>query len=463
VIPERFQPIISQLQPVVERFHQHNLHLYIVGGVVRDLMLGFSPSEITDIDLTTDALPNDILAVLGGLVHSVNRAGERFGTIACSFGELKLEITTHRRDVYADTSRKPTVDFSGSLAEDLARRDFTINAMALELTTAEPVLIDPYDGVSDLVAKHLRTPVSPEVSFVEDPLRMLRAARFIARFHLEPEPGLIAAVGQFASRLSILSRERIRDELNRLLTLDDPSAGLHFLVETPLADNFLPALAALRLEQDPVHHHKDVLAHTIAVVRKCSPRLRLRLAALLHDIAKPKTRQFGPEGVTFHFHDVVGARMATTILTDLRYPKDLTQDVTKLVALHLRFHGYEAGWSDSAVRRYVRDAGELYEDLNELTLCDATTRNQHKLAAMAQRMEDFKQRVIALQAADAAAALRPSLNGDDVMKLLNIGPSPAVGKALAFLLEAELDEGPLPTEVAIERILDWWGSQPHTA
>ena len=459
MIPDRFQPTISQLQPIAARFEEHGFRLYIVGGALRDLLLGENP---TDIDLTTDAEPSDILSVLTGTVHSINRAGERFGTIACSLGSLRLEITTHRCDVYAHTSRKPTVAFSTSLTDDLARRDFTINAIALEITTDEPALIDPYHGVADLAARHLRTPISPEVSFSEDPLRMLRAARFIARLNLEPEPGLIEAIHTLAPRLAILSRERIRDELNRILTLTDPTAGLVFLVTTPLARFFMPALADLRLEQDPVHHHKDVLAHTIAVVQKCSPRLRLRLAALLHDIAKPRTREFGPDGVTFHFHDVVGARMATAILTELRYPKDLTKDVAKLVALHLRFHGYDASWSDSAVRRSVRDAGELYDDLNELTVCDATTRNQHKLDMMAQNMKEFKERVIRLQEADALKALRPTLDGDDIMTLLNIPPSREVGQALAYLLETELDEGPLPRETAIERILTWWSNRPSS-
>ncbi len=461
MIPDRFEPTIRGLKPIVERFAERGFHLYLVGGIVRDLLLGPTTSENTDVDLTTDAEPNQILAALAGIVHSINRAGERYGTIACSLGATRLEITTHRAEAYTITSRKPVVRFSTSLTDDLARRDFTINAIAIELTTAEPLLIDPYHGVEDLVAHRLTTPLSADISFGEDPLRMLRAARFIARFDLIPADGILAAIERLAPRLDILSRERIRDELSRLLILPDPTKGLQLLVDTPLAANFLPALASLRLEQDPVHHHKDVLAHTIAVVQKCSPRLRLRLAALLHDIAKPKTRAFGPEGVTFHFHDVVGARMATSILTELRFPKDITQEVSKLVALHLRFHGYDAGWTDSAVRRYVRDAGELYEDLNELTICDATTRNQHKLLAMARRMDEFKLRVQQLQEADALASLRPALDGTEIMTLLQIPPSKLVGQALALLMEIELEEGPLPKEEAIRRVLDWWQQQPQ--
>ncbi|WP_298211413.1 CCA tRNA nucleotidyltransferase [Ferrimicrobium sp.] len=460
MIPDRFEPVIQELVPVATRFKDRGFRLYLVGGIVRDLLLN-SPTDFTDIDLTTDAKPDEIRSTLAGLVHSTNRAGERFGTIACSLGNARLEITTHRAEAYVDTSRKPQVTFSTSLEDDLARRDFTVNAMALELTTAEPLLIDPYNGVEDLLAHRLRTPISAETSFGEDPLRMLRAARFIARFNLEPEPEMMATIERLAPRLDILSRERIRDELNRLLTVPNPAPGLQFLVNTPLAANFLPALANLRLEQDPVHHHKDVLAHTIAVVQKCSPRLRLRLAALFHDIAKPKTREIGADGVTFHFHDVVGARMTTTILTDLRYPKELTQEVAKLVALHLRFHGYETGWTDSAVRRYVRDAGELYEDLNELTVCDATTRNQQKLQAMTRRMEEFKQRVQRLQETEALASLRPPLDGTEIMALLQIPPSQTVGKALAFLLETELEEGPLQHDEAIARLRAWWVHQPH--
>ncbi|WP_298338322.1 CCA tRNA nucleotidyltransferase [Ferrimicrobium sp.] len=462
MIPNRFEPVIHTLEPIAARFTERGFRLYLVGGIIRDLLLG-TVDDFTDVDLTTDAEPDEIRSALAGLVHSVNRAGERFGTIACSLQDLRLEITTHRAEAYVDTSRKPQVTFSTSLQDDLARRDFTINAMALELTAQEPRLIDPYHGLEDLLAHRLRTPVSPTTSFSEDPLRMLRAARFIARFDLVPESELIATIEQLAPRLDILSRERIRDELNRLLTIPNPTPGLQFLVNTPLASNFLPALANLRLEQDPVHHHKDVLAHTIAVVQKCSPRLRLRLAALLHDIAKPKTREIGPDGVTFHFHDVVGARMATAIMTELRYPKELTQEVAKLVALHLRFHGYENGWTDSAVRRYIRDAGELYDDLNELTVCDATTRNQHKLQAMTRRMEEFKQRVVQLQESEALASLRPPLDGLAIMELLQIPPSPTVGKAIAFLLETELEEGPLPRDQAIERLLIWWQRQSHDA
>jgi len=457
----RLVPILGLLAPIARAFAESDHRLYLVGGAVRDLFLAEEVSS-DDLDLTTDATPPEVLQLLEPLVHSVNRAGEHFGTISCVLGSTRLEITTHRREVYVEDSRKPWVAFSRRIEDDLVRRDFTINAMALEITTREPALIDPYRGLEDLLAHQLRTPVSPEVSFREDPLRMLRAARFIARFQLSPEPGLIEAVAGMAPRFRILSRERIRDELSRLLVVPDPTAGLQFIVATPIAREILPALADLALEQDPIHRHKDVLAHTIAVVAKCSPRLRLRLAALLHDVGKPATRQITPRGVTFHHHELVGARMTKEILTELRYPKELVNDVARLVELHLRFHGYEQGWTDAAVRRYVRDAGPLYDDLNELTLCDATTRNQTKLRAMQERMAGFRRRVDELQAADQLAALRPPLDGTEVMNLLALDPSPAVGEAMRFLRDLAIEEGNLTKEQATAALLTWWEKRHPT-
>jgi len=456
----RLRPILGLLGPIARVFAESDYHLYLVGGAVRDLFLAEDGSS-DDLDLTTDATPPEVLRLIGPLVHSINRAGEPFGTVVCMLGTTRLEITTHRREVYAEQSRKPVVTFSTRIEDDLARRDFTINAMALELTREEPALIDPYHGLEDLLAHRLRTPISPEVSFGEDPLRMLRAARFIARFHLATEPGLIEAVNRMAPRFAILSRERVRDELSRLLLVPDPTAGLQFVVSTAIAREILPAIAALALEQDPIHRHKDVLAHTIAVVAKCSPRLRLRLAALLHDVGKPATRKITPKGVTFHHHELVGARMAKEILTELRYPKDLVNDVARLVELHLRFHGYEQGWTDAAVRRYVRDAGPLYDDLNELTLCDATTRNQTKLRAMQERMDAFRGRVKDLEAADQLAALRPPLDGTQVMELLGLTPSPEVGKAMRFLRDLTIEEGNLTPEQAAEALLAWWNDDQH--
>ncbi|MGZ4801301.1 MAG: HDIG domain-containing metalloprotein, partial [Acidimicrobiia bacterium] len=307
----------------------------------------------------------------------------------------------------------------------------------------------------DLAQHRLRTPLSPEISFTDDPLRMLRAARFIAGFGLEPVPELVAAVGEHRGRLEIVSAERIRDELSKLLKVEDPAPGLWFLAGTALSDEFLPELNAMQLEQDPIHHHKDVLAHTIAVVQKVSPDLVLRLAALLHDIGKPKTRSFEQGRASFHHHEVVGARMARERLTALRYPKDVIEDVTQLVYLHLRIHTYAMGWTDSAVRRYVRDAGPLLEKLNELQRCDCTTRNERKARALEQRMDDLEARIVVLAAEEELKAIRPPLDGRQVMEFLGVPPGPVIGDALDFLLEARLDEGPIEEAEAFERLAAW--------
>jgi poly(A) polymerase len=325
--------------------------------------------------------------------------------------------------------------------------------MALRLP--EPELVDPFDGAADLAARRLRTPLSPEVSFLDDPLRMLRAARFIAAFELEPDPELVAAVRELHGRLEIVSAERIRDELTKLLLVPDPSAGLWFLCGTGLADEFLPELNALQLEQDPIHQHKDVLAHTIAVVSKTKPDLRVRLAALLHDIGKPKTRSVGPGGVSFHHHEVVGARMAEERLRALRFPSDIVEDVARLVYLHLRVHTYSMGWSDKAVRRYVRDAGPLLEPLNHLVRCDCTTRNKAKARALNRRIDELEERIAELRAQEELDRIRPSLDGRQVMEFLGVEPGPIVGEALDYLLEIRLDEGPVDEATAYERLAAW--------
>ncbi|HYH52440.1 MAG TPA: HDIG domain-containing protein, partial [Acidimicrobiia bacterium] len=338
-VPERLRPLLapdSPLQELARRFTAAGHTLHLVGGSVRDALLGVTKPD-ADYDLTTDARPDEILGLVRPWADHVWLQGQAFGTIGAGHGEMKVEITTFRADVYRPDSRKPEVTFSDSLETDLSRRDFTVNAMAISLPA--PKLVDPYGGLDDLlIHKRLRTPLDPDVSFLDDPLRMMRAARFIAGLGLEPDPALVAAATELAGRLEVVSAERIRDELNKLLVVQDPSAGLWFLVRTGLADEFLPELPGLALEQDPIHHHKDVLAHTIAVVAKTRPALVVRLAALLHDVGKPKTRSFGPEGVSFHLHDVVGARMAEERLRALRFPKDVIEAVTQLVLLHLRFH-----------------------------------------------------------------------------------------------------------------------------
>jgi poly(A) polymerase len=325
--------------------------------------------------------------------------------------------------------------------------------MALALD--EPELVDPFGGLADLAARRLRTPMSPEVSFEDDPLRMLRAARFTATLAMRPTPDVVAAITAMRDRLEIVSAERIRDELSKLLVADDPSEGLWLVARTRLADEFLPELNAMQLEQDPIHRHKDVLAHTIAVVAKTSPDLVLRLAALLHDIGKPKTRGFAAGGVTFHHHEVVGARMARERLAALRYPNDVVDAVTKLVELHLRFHTYRMGWTDSAVRRYVRDAGPLLAELNELTRCDCTTRNAKKAAALARRMDELEARIATLNEQEELAKIKPPLDGRQIMEFLGVAPGPIVGEARQFLLDQRLDEGPMSEEDAYRRLAEW--------
>ena len=366
-------------------------------------------------------------------------------------------------------SRKPEVVFADAVEVDLSRRDFTVNAMALELTTDSPALVDPFGGAGDLAAHVLRTPLRPEESFSDDPLRMLRAARFLTGYRLEPVPELVAAVTAMHHRLSIVSAERIRDELDKLMTVDWPGAGLWFVIDTGLAEEFLPELPAMRLEQDPIHRHKDVLSHTIAVVENvrrdadASPDFdfrRTRLAALFHDVGKPKTRGYRRgKGVTFHHHEVVGARMTRDRLQALRYSNADVEAITRLVELHLRFHTYRMGWTDSAVRRYVRDAGDLLVDLNVLTRCDCTTRNERKAALLARRMDELEARIGELAAEEELKSIRPELDGNQVMERLGLRPGPAVGQAMTFLLELRLDEGPLGEDEVGRRLDAWWAEQ----
>lgn len=442
----------SASQQLARRLADAGHRSYLVGGSVRDAFLDRVQLE-SDIDITTDARPPVIEAAVKGWADAMWLQGERFGTVGCSKDGDRFEITTFRAEIYRSDSRKPEVAFSDDIETDLSRRDFTINAIAIALD--DPDLVDPHDGVGDLAARRLRTPLSPEVSFGDDPLRMLRAARFVASLGFEPDAALIAAIEQMHERLGIISAERIRDELSKLLLADDPSAGLWLISRTGLADHFLPELNAMELEQDPIHRHKDVLAHSIAVVAKTSPRLRLRLAALLHDVGKPATRGYGPQGVMFHYHDVVGARMARQRLRALRYPNDIVEDVSKLVELHLRFHTYRMGWTDSAVRRYVRDAGPLLEDLNELTRSDCTTRNAKKAAELGLRMDQLEDRIAELREQEELAKLRPALDGEQVMRILGVPPGRIVGEAKAFLMEIRLDEGPIPEDEARERLLAW--------
>jgi poly(A) polymerase len=479
VIPERFAPVLRELGPVAERFRAAGHQLYLVGGTVRDLLVDSGRSDY-DLDLTTDARPPEIKACLEGWADAIWSQGEKFGTIGAHkvdpvTGETRVyEITTFRAEAYTDDSRKPHVVFADEIEADLSRRDFTVNAMALDLTAGSdtPELVDPFEGAVDLVQRVLRTPLGPEISFSDDPLRMLRAARFIARYQLQPSEQLVAAVEEMAPRLEIVSAERISDELDKLMVVDHPADGLWFLVDTGLAEQFLPELPNMRLEHDPIHRHKDVLTHSIAVVENVRPpsdhpaivagRLpsfdfRLtRLAALFHDIGKPKTRGYQQgKGTTFHHHDAVGARMTKKRMTALRYSNDDIKAVTELVALHLRFHTYSMGWSDSAVRRYVRDAGPLLQELNVLTRCDCTTRNAKKAARLSRRMDDLEVRIDELAAAEELASLRPELDGNHVIEHLGVTPGRVVGEAMKFLMEIRLEEG-IIGDTEIRQRLDAW-------
>ncbi|MEY4131707.1 MAG: hypothetical protein RLZZ31_1831 [Actinomycetota bacterium] len=461
MIPERWQPVLNQTQPLAERFRQAGFRLYLVGGVVRDLLLGRPHSDLYDLDFTTDARPEQTREILSGWADSLWTQGERFGTIGCQKDGWTFEITTHRAESYDPNSRKPDVVFADAVEADLARRDFTVNAMALSLP--EPELIDPFGGAADLVAKRLRTPLSPQESFSDDPLRMLRAARFLSGYQLEPDPELRAACQEMAERLEIVSAERIRDEFDKLMVVDDPTDGLWFLVDTGLIDQFLPEFSRMRLEQDPIHRHKDVLTHTIAVVAKTSPNRLVRLAALYHDVGKPRTRAITDGGVSFHHHEVVGARMTRERMRALKYSSDDVEAVSRLVFLHLRFHTYKMGWTDSAVRRFVRDAGDLLDELIELTRCDCTTRNERKARQLAERMDELEARIDRLRQSEELAAIRPDLDGNEVMEYLRLSPGRDVGDALDFLLELRLEEGPLGKDQAKLRLDSWWAERQAKA
>jgi poly(A) polymerase len=438
-----------------ERFRAAGHELYMVGGAVRDRFLGRSP-ESGELDLATDAHPAETIRILRGWADGQKLVGVRFGTVGARKADLDLEITTFREEVYPEEERKPSVTFGKDIQVDLSRRDFTINAMAVRLPEGE--FLDPFGGLNDLAAKRLDTPLDPEVAFSDDPLRMLRAARFAATLAMTPAPRVVEAMTRMRERLDIVSPERIQGELNKLLLGRQAGKGLLLLCETGLAERFLPEVPALRLEQDPEHRHKDVLRHTLAVVERCEPDLVLRLAALLHDVGKPRTREFTPEGVQFHHHEVVGARMAEARLRELRYPNDVIRDVRQLVELHLRFHGYGEGWTDSAVRRYVRDAGLLLDRLNALTRADVTTGNRFRAKKFRALQDDLEERIARLAEEENLQAMRPPLDGNEVMAHLGIEPGPLVGEARAYLMDVRLERGLIEKEEA-HRLLDEWARQ----
>ena len=467
----------ASVRRLTQLFGEAGHELFVVGGPVRDALLGRS---VQDLDFTTSARPDQIEAILRQLSKAVWDIGREFGTIGCSVTEpgpageptrLVIEVTTFRSDAYAAESRKPAVVFGDHLGGDLLRRDFTVNAMALDLATGE--LLDPFGGAADLDDGVLRTPSTPELSFSDDPLRMMRAARFAAQLDFRPAGEVVAAMTDMAERITIVSAERVRDELIKTIMAPHPRQGLNLLVSTGLAAHVLPELPALRMERDEHNRHKDVHEHTLPVLdqtigdedqRLGGPDLVARLAALLHDIGKPRTRKFEPGGkVSFHHHDAVGAKLATKRMQALKFPTDQIKAVAKLIELHLRFHGYaDADWTDSAVRRYVRDAGDQLERLHVLTRSDCTTRNARKAARLRTAYEQLEFRIEELAAQEELDSMRPDLDGGQIMWILGIAPGPAVGRAYRFLLEKRIDDGPLGAEAAEAALLDWWRDQQQS-
>ncbi|MFZ0322757.1 MAG: CCA tRNA nucleotidyltransferase [Actinomycetes bacterium] len=455
----RVSPVADDLG---RRFAAAGHELALVGGSVRDALLGRLGE---DLDFATSALPDEVEALVAGPATAVWDIGKAFGTIGCLIDGYTCEITTYRAERYDPSSRKPQVTYGDSLAVDLSRRDFTVNAMAVALPGVS--FVDPHNGLADLAARVLRTPGRPEESFDDDPLRMMRAARFAAQLGFGVDPDVVTAMTEMAERISIVSAERVRDELVKLITTPRPRVGLELLVTTGLAAQVVPELAALQLEVDEHHRHKDVYEHTLTVLEQAidledgDPDLVLRLASLLHDIGKPRTRRFEADGgVSFHHHEVVGARMTAKRLKALRFDKVTVEATSQLVELHLRFHGYADGeWSDSAVRRYVRDAGPLLQRLHRLTRADCTTRNKRKAAALASAYDHLEERIEELQEAEELAAMRPDLDGNQIMAVLGIPAGRDVGDAYRYLLELRLDRGPIGVEAATEALKQWWAQR----
>ncbi|MCX4576194.1 CCA tRNA nucleotidyltransferase [Streptomyces sp. NBC_01571] len=465
---------LLRVSPVADdlalRFQEAGFSLALVGGSVRDALLGRLGN---DLDFTTDARPEDVLKIVRPWADAVWEVGIAFGTVGAQKDALvdgvqqsfQIEITTYRSEAYDRTSRKPEVSYGDSIEEDLVRRDFTVNAMAVALP--EKKFIDPHGGRDDLAARVLRTPGTPEQSFSDDPLRMMRAARFAAQLDFEVAPDVVAAMTDMAGRIEIVSAERVRDELNKLLLSAHPRKGLTLLVDTGLSAHVLPELPALRLERDEHHRHKDVYDHTLIVLEQAmeleenGSDLVLRLAALLHDIGKPRTRRFEQDGrVSFHHHEMVGAKMTKKRMSELKYSNELVKDVSRLVELHLRFHGYGTGeWTDSAVRRYVRDAGPLLDRLHKLTRSDCTTRNKRKATALSRAYDGLEERIARLQEQEELDAIRPDLDGNQIMEILGIGPGPAIGQAYKFLLELRLENGPMEHDAAVAALKEWWSEQ----
>ena len=453
-------PLASSL---AQAFASQGYRLALVGGPVRDAILGRLGN---DLDFTTNALPQISKKILAQWADNTWDTGIAFGTVAGKRGDTTVEVTTYRHEKYDLDSRKPEVEYGDSIEGDLSRRDFTVNSMALELTTEKPEFIDPFNGLSDLAKKVLRTPVSAEQSFSDDPLRMMRAARFASQLDFTISEDVLAAMQAMAPRIEIISAERVRDEFTKLLLSSHPTKGITILVESGLASLVIPEIPKLRLEVDEHHHHKDVYEHSLTVLEQAiaqedrlgGPNLVIRLAAILHDIGKPKTRNLIPGGgVSFHHHEIVGARLTKNRLKALKYDNQTIEEVETLVALHLRFHGYGDGeWTDSAVRRYVRDAGDLLIHLHILTRADCTTRNQRKAERLARIYDDLEERIGTLAEEEELSKIRPDLDGAEVMKLLDLKPSRVIGEALDHLLELRMEHGPLGHDRAVEELMVWW-------
>ncbi len=453
-------PLASSL---AQAFSAKGFTLALVGGPVRDAILGRLGN---DLDFTTNALPHDTKKILQEWAENIWETGITFGTVAGKRGDTTVEVTTYRNERYDPDSRKPEVEYGTEILGDLSRRDFTVNAMALELTGDAPEFLDPFNGLQDLSKRVLRTPGRASDSFCDDPLRMMRAARFASQLDFEIDPGVLVSIKDLAHRIAIVSAERVRDEFIKILMSPDPRMGITILVDTGLADIVIPEIPKLRLEVDEHHHHKDVYEHSITVLEQAmvqesrlgGPNLIIRLAALLHDIGKPKTRNFiDGGGVSFHHHEVVGARLAKKRLQELRFDTHTVEAVETLTALHLRFHGYGDGeWSDSAVRRYVRDAGGLLTHLHVLTRADCTTRNKAKATRLSGVYGSLEARIDILMEQEELSKIRPDLDGAQVMELLNLKPSREVGAAMDFLMELRLDQGPIGAEKATAELLNWW-------
>ena len=471
------------LRAVGERFTGAGFEIHLVGGSVRDALLAAGPAQeqgagsaqqpgAGDLDLTTDAHPEQVLEVLRGWARSTWNTGIAFGTVGADVDGMRLEITTFRADRYDRESRNPTVAWGSSLVDDLARRDFTVNAMAVSLSPDRTVT-DPFGGLGDLLARRLRTPGAAEESFADDPLRMLRAVRFVAQLGLTPDEEVLAALTGMAGELARITPERVQAELSKTLLQNSPRAALELFVDSGLAAVVLPELPALRMEIDEHHQHKDVYTHSLTVLDQAialeradpaggSPDLVLRLAALLHDIGKPGTRRHEPRGrVSFHHHEVLGAKLVRKRLTTLRYSKEIVEDVARLTFLHLRFHGYGSGeWTDSAVRRYVTDAGDLLPRLHKLVRSDSTTRNTRRAAALSATYDSLETRIAELSEQEDLARVRPDLDGNAIMAILGVGPGPEIGRAWRFLKELRLERGPLAPEEAERELRAWWAAQP---